>query len=64
MLPLIFIPIRYLMVAGLWGLVSLSSPFCMTLAKSFLEVGLEYAVILERIAPSYLDKAIRNIEMV
>lgn len=27
MLPVILIPLRYLIVAGMWGLVSLSSPF-------------------------------------
>jgi hypothetical protein len=27
-LPLIFIPIRYFVVLGLWGIVSMSSPYC------------------------------------
>lgn len=58
MLPLIVIPVRYLMVAGMWGLTSLSSPFCIYVGKSFLEVGLEYAIVMERIAPAYIDKAL------
>jgi hypothetical protein len=63
-LPLIFVPLRYLLVAGLWGLVSLSSPFCMAVAKSLIQVALEYGVVLERVLPSYIEGALVRIESV
>lgn len=36
MLPLIVIPLRYLIVAGMWFIVSLSSPFFLAVFKSLL----------------------------
>jgi hypothetical protein len=35
-IPLMFIPFRYIIAAGLWGIVSLSSPFFCAVFKSLL----------------------------
>ena len=64
MLPIIVIPLRYLAVVGLWGLVSLSSPFCMAVAKSVIQVALEYGAVLERVLPGYIEGALVRIETV
>lgn len=64
MLPLIVIPLRYLIVAGMWGLTGLSSPFFMAVGKSLLQVGLEYGIVLERFAPAYIDGVLWKVEMV
>ena len=64
MLPLIIIPLRYLIVAGMWGLTCSSSPFFMAIGKSLLQVGLEYGIVLERFAPAYIDGVLWKIEMV
>ena len=60
-IPLVLIPIRYLMVAGLWGLTALSSPFFMAVGKAVLTVALEYAFVIERLAPSYIDTFLINL---
>jgi hypothetical protein len=36
MLPLWIIPLRYIVVLGLWLSVSLSSPFCVTVGRSIV----------------------------
>lgn len=63
-LPILIIPLRYIIVAGLWGLVSLSSPFCMAVAKSWIQVALEYGVVLERVLPGYIEGAMIRFENV
>lgn len=64
MLPVIFIPLRYVAVAGMWGLASLSSPFFMAVFKSLLQVALEYGVVLERVVPVYIESLMWKMEMV
>jgi len=64
MLPLLVIPLRYLMVAGLWGVTSLSSPFFMAVFKSLAQIGLEYGIVFERLAPAYTEAILWKIEMV
>lgn len=43
-IPVLFIPIRYFIVAGLWGLVSLSSPFCKAIGQAILQLAIEYEI--------------------
>ena len=65
MLPVMVIPLsalRYIIVAGMWGLTALSSPFFMTYGKSLLQILMEYGLVLERIAPAYIEYAILKIE--
>ena len=50
-IPLIFIPIRYIIVVGLWSAVGMNSPFFSALVKSFIQISLEYGIILERALP-------------
>ena len=54
LLPLVFIPKRYLIVAGLWGAVGANSPFFMSIAMALAQLGLEYGIIFERKAPAYM----------
>lgn len=55
-IPLVFIPVRYLIVAGIWAITAMSSPFFTAIGKAFLTIALEYAVVIERISPIYIDK--------
>lgn len=54
MLPLYVIPFRFVLVAGLWGLVSLSSPFCVAVFKALIQITLEYGIIFERYMPGII----------
>jgi hypothetical protein len=54
MLPLLFIPLRYVIVAGMWGLTSLSSPFFVAVGQAIIQLMLEYGIVFERMAPIYM----------
>jgi hypothetical protein len=62
-IPLMFLPFRYIMVIGLWGLVSLSSPFFSAVFKSILQVFLEYGIYIERITPAKWEEFMTKIEI-
>lgn len=64
LLPMLFIPARYFVVAGLWGIVSLSSPFCIAIGKSLIQISIEYGIVLERTLPPYIDELFFKIEHV
>lgn len=55
-LPLIFIPLRYIVVLGLWGTVSLSSPYCVAFRQGVIQLALEYGIVLERFLPTYMNQ--------
>ena len=54
-LPLVFVPVRYFLVAGLWGAVSLSSPFCVAVRQGLVQLTLEYGIVIERVMPVYMN---------
>jgi hypothetical protein len=64
MIPLWIIPLRYLVVAGLWLTVSMSSPFCMAIFRSLLQLGMEYGIVLERVVPTYMSELFERIDTV
>lgn len=64
MLPILVIPLRYIFVAGLWGVVSLSSPFIMAVTKSLLQITLEYGIAAERFLPPMIDDFVERLETV
>ena len=64
LVPLWIIPLRYLVVAGLWLLVSLSSPFCVAVGRSILQLLMEYGIVLERTVPTYMNELMERIDKV
>ena len=55
-LPLAVVPIRYIFVGALWTTVSLSSPFFIAMRQAFIQIILEYAIVIERVLPFYMTK--------
>ena len=53
LLPLYLIPLRYIIVIGLWLAVAAHSPFWVALGKALMQIGLEYGIVLERWLPGY-----------
>ena len=64
LIPLWIIPLRYLVVIGLWLGVSVSSPFCVAVFRSFLQLGIEYGIVLERTVPTYMSELFERIDKV
>jgi hypothetical protein len=64
LLPMLIIPVRYFIVAGLWGIVSLSSPLCIAISKSLIQIMMEYGIVLERTLPVYTTDLLDRIENV
>ena len=64
LVPLWVIPLRYLIVAGLWLIVSLSSPFCVAVGRSILQLLIEYGIVLERMVPTYMTDLMERIDKV
>ena len=56
LVPLWIIPIRYMVVVGLWGLVASHSPFFVSVGRSLLELGLEYGIMIERVFPKRMSR--------
>ena len=54
-LPLFIVPIRYLVVMGLWLVVSLSSPFCVAIGQAIIQILIEYGLVMERVLPVYMS---------
>lgn len=63
-IPLLFIPLRYFLVLGLWGTVSLSSPFCVALRQGLVQIVLEYGIVMERVMPVYMNSFHAKMETV
>lgn len=61
--PLMFLPFRYFVAIGLWGIVSLSSPFWCAVFKSLLQLFLEYGIFFERIMPIKIEVFLTNLEL-
>lgn len=64
LIPLWIIPLRYLVVAGLWLSVSLSSPFCVAVGRSILQLSIEYGIVIERMVPTYMNDLFERIDKV
>mmetsp|Transcript_7459 Transcript_7459/g.12609 ORF Transcript_7459/g.12609 Transcript_7459/m.12609 type:complete len:500 (-) Transcript_7459:99-1598(-) len=64
LVPLWLIPLRYFIVLGIWGGVGAQSPFFMAIARSLLELALEYGIILETFLPSYMNDLHYRVEFV
>ena len=64
LIPLWIIPLRYLVVAGLWLSVSLSSPFCVAVGRSILLLSIEYGIVIERMVPTYMNDLFERIDKV
>jgi hypothetical protein len=43
------------MLIGIWGAVGMNSPFFVALAKSSIQILLEYGLVLERSLPNYIE---------
>lgn len=56
MLPILVIPLRYLIVVGMWGAMAQNSPFLCALSASMLQIGIEYGIVFERKAPIIMTK--------
>jgi hypothetical protein len=63
-IPLLFIPVRYFLVLGLWATVSLSSPFCVALRQGLVQIVLEYGIVVERVMPVYMNSLHAKLETV
>lgn len=55
LLPLLLIPLRYIIVIGLWLAVAAHSPCWLALGKALMQIGLEYGIVIERWLPGYMD---------
>jgi hypothetical protein len=64
LIPLWIIPLRYLVVIGLWGSVSLSSPFWLAVGRSICQLSIEYGIVLERVVPTYMNELFERIDTV
>ena len=62
LVPLMVIPVRYFIVLGLWGIVSLSSPFCVACGQAIIQILLEYGIIFERYLPVYMTELHERLE--
>ena len=63
-IPVIFVPFRYIVLAGIWGAVGMNSPFFVALMKSFIQILLEYGLVIERSLPNYMEQFNFNLEFV
>ena len=63
-LPLYLISLRYLIVLGMWAAVSMSSPFCMAIAKAFFQLSIEYGLVLERVMPTYMGIVLYKLQFI
>jgi hypothetical protein len=49
---------------GIWGAVGMNSPFFVAVLKSFVQILLEYGLVIERSLPNYMEKFNYNLEYV
>ena len=61
-IPIIFIPFRFIILIGIWGAVGMNSPFFVAVLKSFIQILLEYGLVIERSLPNYMEKFNYNLE--
>lgn len=63
-IPLMLIPLRYLIVLAMWSFTATNSPFIMAITKSIIQIALEYGITIERLFPAYAETMLYKIEVV
>lgn len=63
-LPILLIPLRYIVVAGIWGGMAVNSPFAMAVGQAILQILIEYGIVFERKAPILMNTFHHKLEHV
>jgi len=63
-IPMMLIPLRYLIVLAMWSYTATNSPFIMAITKSIIQIALEYGITIERLFPTYAENMLYKIEVV
>lgn len=63
-LPLLLVPLRYVVVLGMWGFVASFSPFLVAVGQAIAQIMIEYGIVFERLAPGYMTEFHHRFETV
>lgn len=54
-LPILLVPLRYIIVVGMWGGMAVNSPFAMAVGQAIFQILIEYGIVFERKAPILMN---------